>query len=239
MTFPSTVRVAETPDTAPGAALYSLGVLKIYDVCVHGISNTVAWGCPLSTLQSLYRRHASARHLDVGIGSGLLLARTKFRPGSSISLLDLNPFALRYTERRLREHSPSCHQGDVLVPATLKDLPGAPFDSVALMYLLHCLPGTLASKAVVFANVGRLLSERGVLFGATILGEDAVQHNVAGRCLMRWYNRRGIFGNRWDTLEDLQRGLDAHFVDTAVRVQGRVALFEASRFKPAAAGAPP
>ena len=198
---------------------------------MHGISNTLAWRCPFSTLQALYQRNASARHLDAGVGTGLFLARTKFQAGSRLSLLDLNPASLQYSERRLRQHSPLCHHADVLAPATLKDLPGAPFDSVALMYLLHCLPGTLDSKKVVFANLGRWLSERGVLFGATILGGDAVRHNLAGRCLMRWYNRSGIFSNRWDTLEDLQRGLDAHFHDTSVRVQGRVALFEARRFK--------
>ena len=205
---------------------------------MHRISNTLAWRCPLSTLQSLYQRNASARHLDAGVGTGLLLARTKFEPGSRISLLDLNPVSLQYSERRLRRHSPSCHRADVLAPATLKDLPGAPFDSVALMYLLHCLPGTLESKSIVFASLGGLLSEQGVLFGATILGGDSVRHNVAGRCLMGWYNRSGIFSNRSDTLEDLQRGLDAHFHDTSVRVQGRVALFEARRFRSTTGDAP-
>jgi hypothetical protein len=234
MTSRAAAPVPPAPETARGAAPYSLGALAIYDAWVHGLSNTFAWRCPLSMLQSLYQRNASARHLDAGVGTGLLLARTKFPAGSSISLLDLNPISLRYTARRLREHSPLCHHGDVLAPATLKDLPGSPFDSVALMYLLHCLPGTLASKSSVFASLGGLLSGRGVLFGATILGKSAVPHNVAGRCLMHWYNRSGVFSNRWDTLEDLQRGLDAHFHDTSVRVQGQVALFEARRFKSAA-----
>jgi hypothetical protein len=39
------------------------------------------------------------------------------------------------------------------------------------------------------------------------------------------YNRKGIFSNREDALPDLEAGLREHFVDTEIRVQGRVALF--------------
>jgi SAM-dependent methyltransferase len=218
-------------NTAPGAAPYTPRVLSIYDIWVHGISNTFAWRCPASTLQALYQKHASARHLDVGVGTGLFLARTRFPPKSRISLLDLNPTSLRHASERIRQHEPLCHAGDALSPATLEGLSEAPFDSIALMYLLHCLPGTLASKSVVFSHFGRLLSERGVLFGATILGDSAA-HNLMGRCIMRVYHRHGVFSNRWDTLEDLKRGLEAHFRHSSVRVHGRVALFEASQFVP-------
>jgi hypothetical protein len=50
------------------------------------------------------------------------------------------------------------------------------FDSISLNYLLHCLPGNLASKSIVFERVKPLLGDGGVIFGSTILGEG-VRHN--------------------------------------------------------------
>ena len=72
------------------------------------------------------------------------------------------------------------------------------YDSISLFYLLHCLPGPLAAKAEKFARLKHKLQPDGVLFGATILWDEA-GHNGFGRVLMNIYNKKGIFGNHHDT----------------------------------------
>ena len=105
-------------------------------------------------------------------------------------------------------------------------LADARYDSIALFYLLHCLPGTMADKARVFAHLKPHLAPGGVLFGATVLG-DGTRHNRFGRALEHVYNRRGIFDNRRDTAEALAHALGEHFADVCVEQHGAVALFAA------------
>ena len=59
-------------------------------------------------------------------------------------------------------------------------------------------------KETAIANLKRYLSKDGVLYGATILGDDAA-HNAIGRMLLRLYNDKGVFHNMADTLDDLLR----------------------------------
>lgn len=219
-------------DVAAGAAVYKPWVLHGYDAFVHGFSNAFAWRCPTRLLRSLYEHHATDTHLDVGVGSGYFLDRCRF-PGHQprIVLVDLNPEALRFTARRIRRLHPVIHQANVLEPLALE---GGPFRSIGLMYLLHCLPGTLRSKGVVFDHLGRYLAADGVLFGATILGRG-VTHSRLARALIRLYNARGIFGNAADSLTDLEAALTSRFERHEVRIQGSVALFEARGYRSGAA----
>jgi hypothetical protein len=46
------------------------------------------------------------------------------------------------------------------------------------------------------------LGPNGVVFGSTILGRG-VRHNLLGRGLIGFYNRKGMFPNRVDDLEGL------------------------------------
>jgi hypothetical protein len=64
------------------------------------------------------------------------------------------------------------------------------------------------------------------LYGATILG-DSAGHNWLGKRLMALYNRKGIFGNKADSMEALEAMLKRHFTNVNVRRQGKVALFTA------------
>lgn len=107
------------------------------------------------------------------------------------------------------------------------DLPRATYGSAALNFLLHCVPGDLATKAIAFDHVSACLRPGGVLFGSTILG-SGVPTNPAGRFVMNAYNKKGIFHNRADTLEDLETELGRRFDDYIVRAEGCVALFEAT-----------
>ena len=101
-----------------------------------------------------------------------------------------------------------------------------PFGSISLNYLLHCLPGTLARKAVVFDHLRPFLAPGGTIFGSTLLGEGVERSSMA-RALMRFYNTKGIFSNQQDSLERLHRELAARFEQVRVEVVGCAALFTA------------
>ena len=206
-----------------GAAVYSKSVLSIYDWYVLGFSNTFAWKCPSRHILAFYNEHISANHLDVGVGTGYFLDKCDFpTPQPRIGLLDLNENSLQKTAVRLQRYHPTTHVANVLNPLEIEP---AGFDSIALNYLLHCLPGNLREKRVVLRHLKPLLNkDGGVIFGSTILGQG-VPHNVLGRALMRTYNGKGIFGNDEDTLADLENVLQDEFQEHDVRVVGCVALF--------------
>ena len=113
--------------------------------------------------------------------------------------------------------------GNVLDPI---DIGSSGFGSVALNYLLHCVPGDLKSKSIVFRNVKPLMRDGGIVFGSTILGHGVRQNFLAKR-LLRLYNAKGIFNNLSDSQEDLEAGLRAQFKQCTIRIEGSVALFSA------------
>jgi hypothetical protein len=129
---------------------------------------------------------------------------------------------LRFAGHRLRRYRPALRAADVLKPV---DLPPASFRSVALSYLLHCLPGDgIGAKAVVFDHLIPLVEPGGVVFGTTILA-GGVRHNRLGRTLLGIYNRKGIFANLDDDLDGLERALDSRFSRYELHVSGAVGLF--------------
>lgn len=218
-------------DSQAGAAVYSPLTLRLYDAWVLGLSNRYAWGCPTAeVLLPFFRRQVGRRHLEVGVGTGYYLAKAELPADTEVTLLDLNPASLAAAQGRFGRPAQTLRH-DVLEP--LGPTVG-PFDSIALYYLLHCLPGSLAQKGRVFAQLAPVLAPGGVLFGATILG-DTAGHNRFGQRLMALYNRKGIFGNAHDTLADLERELRRHFAQIELRQVGRVALFSAR--EPHAGGA--
>src|SRR5579859_7956477 len=174
-----------------GAAVYNKGVLSVYDVLVLGISNRLAWRCPSQRILDFYNRNISANHLDIGVGTGYFLDKCQF-PSTTprLALLDLNPNSLAASTRRLSRYQPVAYLGSVLDPISV----GESFDSIGLNYLLHCLPGAMRDKAVVFQHAKAVLKPGGVVFGTTILGQG-VQRNVLAKALMATYNRRRIFSN--------------------------------------------
>ena len=215
-------------DSELGAAVYSDRVLKIYDRWVLGFSNHYAWQCPTNTvLLPFFQEHLSANHLDVGVGSGYYLAHSSDKSEQKVTLLDLNDNSLKAAGSRIAHLQPSLVRDDVLQPSGA--LGDRKFDSISLFYLLHCLPGNMAEKGRrVFSTLGAHLAPGGVLYGATILGDEA-NHNWIGRRLMKLYNRKGIFGNQHDTQEGLQSALNEHFAKVAVWKVGKVALFTAEK----------
>ena len=205
-----------------GQAVYTKRVLKVYDFVVLGVSNRFIWKCPTSRQLRHYERYLSANHLDVGVGSGYFLDRCRFPTASPrVALLDLSPTALEFAAQRIVRHRPERYRRNVLEPITI-EAPG--FDSVAVNYLLHCLPGSMASKAVVFDQLRPLMNANAMLFGTTLL-HAGVRRGWAARRLMAVYNNKGIFSNQQDDLETLNRELERRFDDVKVDVVGCGALF--------------
>jgi SAM-dependent methyltransferase len=205
-----------------GQAIYSPATLALYDFVVLTLSNPLVWRCPTRRILELYDRHATGNHLDVGVGTGWYLDRCKFPAAAPrIGLLDLNRNSLAAAARRIARHRPEQYQADVLKPLTVSALP---FQSIALTYLLHCLPGDITQKAVVFDNLAPLLAPDGVMFGATLLS-SGVERSAAARALMHVYNGKGVFSNAADSVEALQAALDRRFDFVQLDIIGCAALF--------------
>jgi ubiquinone/menaquinone biosynthesis C-methylase UbiE len=207
-----------------GQAVYTRGFLSVYDAFVYGFNHPVLWRCPKARLVGHYDANVSARHLDIGVGTGTLLDACRFpTPAPEITLMDLNPNSLAAASRRLSRYAPRNHRADVLEDWRLE--PGT-YESVAMTHLLHCLPGTMAEKGVAFGHARRALAPGGTLFGVTILGKD-VHLSPAARGFMALSNSRGILHNRGDGPAELDAALSAVFPERTVRVHGTLALFTA------------
>jgi Methyltransferase domain len=208
-----------------GQTVYTPLVLRAYDLFVLGFSNRFVWRCRSSNMLARYNRYVGARHLDVGVGTGWFLDRSRWPvEAPRITLLDLNENALSTASQRLRRYTPATVQANALDPV---ELGSSRFDSIAANYLFHCLPGGLEWKsATVVSNLRPYLAPGGVLFGSTILGLG-VPHNLLGRRLMRLYNKKGIFSNLEDDQRGLEQGLASQLNDVEVEVVGTVALFAA------------
>lgn len=218
----------------PSAALYTSFLLNFYDLVVLQFSNTFAWCCSTqSVLLPFFRKHIGAqKHLDIGVGSGYYLAAAAphLAEVEKLTLVDLNPDALQFAKNRLESTG---HKRDIetLKHDIFQAFPSsvhAQYDSASLFYVFHCLPGRLPEKAdQVFSQVKTTLKPDGVVYGATILGQN---HNWIGDRLVKLYNKKGVFSNYEDTKEGLEEVLRAHFEDVEdVKVIGRVALFVARK----------
>jgi hypothetical protein len=208
---------------AKAHAIYTPSMLSIYDVLVHGLSNHIAWRCPTRKLLDHYRANLSANHLEAGVGTGYFLDRADRSDFDRLVLLDINRNCLAHAERQLARFKPALCEANLLAPLNL-DL--APFSSIGLTYLLHCLPGRMSDKLVALDRLRPLMDQRAVLFGATILGRG-IAPNWAARALLDIYNEKGVFNNRDDDLQSLADGLRRRFDDVQVETQGCVALFHA------------
>jgi SAM-dependent methyltransferase len=215
--------VAITPARVrAGYAPYTPALLRIYDRGVLGINSRFIWRCPVRHLREHFAAHVTSSHLDVGVGTGYFLAKATFPTESPrIALMDMSRSALDFAADRLRRYSPQTIEHNVLEPyaASIE-----PFSSVSMNYLLHCVPGNLRQKKVVFEHLVALLEPGGVLFGATIL-THGVPTNFFSRAFLRYCWRIGIMNSEEDDLDDLRAVLDDVFDRSEVRVQGMVAIF--------------
>jgi len=202
---------------------YSKRLLRTYDTFVLGFSNSWAWRCPREVMLGQYDRCLRARHLDVGPGTGWYLANAQLPEGADITLLDLSSNSLASASSRLAGVTHRSVLANVLEP--LPDGLGR-FDSIAVNYVFHCIPGPWADKGQAFLHLADGLADDGVLFGSTILGAG-IHHNLVGRFFMAFYNKKGIFHNREDDEAGLTAALQAGFDEVEVTVVGTVAMFTA------------
>ncbi len=206
-------------------AVYKRSVLSTYDLKV-GLSARFLWECSWQKILKFYNENISENHLDVGVGTGYFLDKCRFPVDKPrIALLDLNPNSLEFTSKRIQRYQPMTHLANVLDPIFLET---NKFDSIGFNYVLHCLPGTISNKAVVFKNLKPLMNEGAILFGSTILGKD-VKYNYLAKKVMDRYSRRGIFNNQQDNLSDLKDALYENFSTYSVQVIGCTALFTAQK----------
>ena len=98
------------------------------------------------------------------------------------------------------------------------------------MNLLHCLPGNMGSKRVVFENARSVMNPGAVLFGSTLLYQGVRLSRLA-RFILEWNNDRGIMTNIDDDVEVLRENLQHYFAESSVEIIGCMALFWARGIK--------
>ena len=202
--------------------------LRFYDLILFGFISRHAWRCPTAFLDHHYANHISNNHLEVGPGTGFLLNRVRFTNISAsphLALMDLSQSCLDQSAARLKRHQPETYRQNILEPIKHpKLIEGDKFDSIAINYVLHCVPGDLKQKGVTFGHLKTLLKEDGVLFGSTILSVD-VKKNVLAKIALKTLTSLGIFANQADKLDDLRHSLDTHFGQVEIQVRGPTAIF--------------
>ena len=207
-----------------GQAVYGRSYLAIHDWVIKFLY--LIDRCPPHHVLDLYNEHVSANHLDVGVATGALLDHCAF-PASKprLVLMDLNPNSLAVAAERLARYHPETYIQNALDPIRI-DVP--PFDSVGIANVLHCLPGTMATKRVVFENLKVVLKPGGRLFGCTVLGKG-VKRSPPGILLVNCMNAVRVLTNKQDDLEGLRQNLAECFSESSVKLVGYMALFSARK----------
>ena len=140
-----------------------------------------------------------------------------------MTLLDPNPNVLAHVSHRLAPRNLATVEADVLKPLPVN----GPFDSAALSYVLHCLPGPQSQKAAAIRNVAAVLAPDAVLFGGTVLGSSE-QHTLPAQAVLWTFNRQGAFDNLGDTKDGLREILEESFQTVEIDVVGSLAFFTAT-----------
>jgi SAM-dependent methyltransferase len=208
-----------------GQAVYTRAFLAVYNPVVR-FNYRFLWRCPPGEVLDLYKEHVSANHLDVGVATGSILDYCRFPTSSPrLGLMDLNPNSLAVAAKRLTRYHPETYIQNALDPIGI-DIP--PFDSVGIANLLHCLPGTIRTKKVVFENLRAVLNPGGKLFGCTLL-YGGVKRSLPATLWINYMNVIRALTNRQDDLEGLKQNLAECFSESSVKVVGCVALFWARK----------
>jgi SAM-dependent methyltransferase len=208
-----------------GQAIYTRAFLAVYNPVVQ-FNYRFLWRCPPGQVLDLYNEQVSGNHLDVGVATGSILDYCRFPTSSPrLALMDLNPNSLAVAARNLARYRPETYIQNVLDPICI-DTP--PFDSIGLANLLHCLPGTIRTKRVVFENLKAVLNPGGTLFGCTLL-YGGVKRKLPATLWMNYMNAIRVLTNKEDDLDGLKRNLADCFPESSVKVVGCVALFWARK----------
>lgn len=210
--------------THDGARIYSPLLLSIYDFLIMRVLAPLVWRCPAHHYSALYLSFMGRRHADIGVGTGYMLDRCHYQPGEvQIALFDLQTNCLEFTARRIARFSPALYQCDAMQP--IKTGAGQ-FDSIALGGILHCIPGDLTEKGVVFNNLRPLMHSATTVFGYTILNRG-VRKTPVSRITFFILKHLKVINGEYDSPDDLTAQLQQRFAVVDVRVIGCVAVFSA------------
>jgi SAM-dependent methyltransferase len=212
-----------------GSAWFTNFFMSIYDWFALGINCRFIWGCKSENIIELYNEHVSGNHLDIGCGTGYFLNKCSFPNNNpTITLFDLNPRSLKIAAKRLKRYRPATYAGDILQPL---EIGNHTFDSIALVHLLHCLPGDMKSKEPAIQNIKKCLTTSGIIFGSTFLSKGT-RYNKFTEMMFRLSNRTGFMSNKNDDLESLSGLLKRHFEDYNIRIIGCEAVFWVKNKRP-------
>jgi hypothetical protein len=200
--------------------------LRLYDPLIVNVVAPHVWGCNPEILVSHYRQHVTSNHADVGVGTGYFLDRCGLDSAKQrLALIDLQPNCLAYTAQRLARYRPQTYVRDVL--RRIDDIPGGPFDSIALGGIIHCLAGDLTQKSKVFDSIAPLTKGGTRIFGYTLV-YDGVKDRVRRVLVHPLLNGLRVIDNRNDHLRDLRLELESRFINCHVELIGCMALFSAT-----------
>lgn len=209
-----------------GQKLYSGLYLKIYDRVFKLIVETV-YGASVNSILKMYKLHASSNHLEIGVGSGMLPAAAEFPENSDLTLMDINPNTFISTKKRVQNkfHTIQCYRVNVLEEIKLEKK----YTSIAMNFLIHCVPGSISEKRIIFENAIHLLENGGTLFGSTVVNEPALL-NPLSKFIMHFLNKKGIYHNREDSLSGLKEVLSSFPGTTyTLNLEGPVAFFSITK----------
>jgi SAM-dependent methyltransferase len=187
-----------------GKAPYTRFFLSIYDWFALECHCRLIWQCSASHIVEFYNQNVSGNHLDIGVGTGYFLDKCRFPHNNPrLALIDINPNSLVRAKKRLKRYQPSIHQINILEPISL-NMHG--FDSIGLSHVLHCLPGNMETKEIVFKNILPLLNPGGIVFGTTFLFHGT-KRNLLATTTFWLANRLGFMSTQQDSLVGLTRSL--------------------------------
>ena len=195
--------------------------LTFYDWLVTHYSNRFVWKCPAKNMVEQYHMHTGNTHLDIGVGSGYYLLKCGYL-AKKLHLMDLSSLALDVTEKRSKHKDCTKIKHNVFNEFPVQC---AKYDSIAMNYLLHCMPGTLSKqKSSAISNAVKCLKDGGVLFGSMILNAEYI-NGFMGKIINNKYKQMGIFNNMEDTPEDLEKALKKYLTNVNIKRVGNVLLF--------------
>lgn len=213
---------AERERVESAISLYTNFSLFFYDWWALRYNCSFLWRCPSRNLLNLYNSFISNNHLDIGVGTGYFMDKCKFSSSHpDITLMDLNPNSLETARKRLSRYDPKVYTGNALEEFKVND---QLFDSVGMMNLLHCLPGDMHTKDLVFENADKVLNKGGVIFGSTILYKG-VKCNPVTTAVLEWTNKKGLMTNLNDDVDVLRGNLERRFMESGIEIIGCMALF--------------
>lgn len=196
-----------------------------------GIANRYIWKCPSSTIHHHYFNYIKPRHLEIGAGNGYFLEQcTKVTSDSTIGIMDIDANAIKQARLRLQKKHLTQLRSYQIRPSHFNDLGlcnETEYQSIGIHDVLHKIPGTLEYK------LGNLLEAASIhkneplkVFGSLLLS-DSESHSLLAKKLIRFYQNRNVFHNKYDSLPRLESTLSQYGTAINIEIVGSIALFSA------------